>query len=177
MGKVNIHKQWLNIVIITISALILALTLLGRFIGQGVDKAERSEERRVSNLQANEHRDSETNNALKMIDFGHYQLFQDNQKWLSTPDDFVSSKVIAETLESWRLVLEQSLQDESDLVIANKMTGKMVLIYFSNTEQPIVIKIESALKNGQTGVLLSFVALDQYVWLPQFSLQQLIPDV
>jgi hypothetical protein len=174
MSNKNNQKQWLNIVIITISTLILALTLLGRFIEKGVDKAENKLAAQSSEQSAQQAITEEASNHLVKIDFGRYQWSLIEKEWRAAP---AGESVIDmnSVIERWQLVLDEPLAEGVEDVVIEPSKGQMVLLYLSNSEMPLVVKIETGSKAGQAGLLLSFVAHEQFVWLPETQWRQLVP--
>lgn len=174
MSGKNNQKQWLNIVIITISTLILALTLLGRFIEKGVDKAENRLASESSKQTDQQSKAEAISNHLVKIDFGGYQWLLSDGEWRSIPDD-ENSIDMSSVIKRWQLVLDEPLAEAFEDVIIEPSKGKMVLLYLSNSEIPLVVKVETGSKAEQKGLLLSFVAHEQFVWLPDVQWQQLLP--
>ena len=131
MARLTKQQQWLNIIIISISALVLAFVLLGKFMGNN-----------FSNVPG-----ESINVELKAIDFGDRRLTLVEDKnssisshWKAVPNDILSQEEINKLITSWRWLLNQSF-DSMNKVDDEVISGMTVLVFFKDIDQPMVIRV------------------------------------
>lgn len=129
-------SQWLNVVIISISAMLLFSVLVGRMLTP-------PEQTTADSLS------EEAVIELVQLDFGEIQLVKSQGRWLSTAAN-ISGQRAAQIASHWQRLLTSR---ESQLV-ERGYAGRMVLLYFNKRKQPIICKLE------QTEQALNIVFVD-----------------
>ncbi len=171
MSKGITQSQWLNIVIIVISGLILAFMLIGRFMNQAVDES---------------HIEQSTQQSLRLtrIDFGGQQIIlqplekssQPALKWSVKPVSSLSAKKVEELVSAWQQVLAMPVEPSYQHQQANYSPIATVLLYFAKRAQPLIAKVEVVNhQNHQQPIVISFVSTGQQLVIKDLIVRQLIP--
>ena len=98
MSKGITQRQWLNIVIIILSGLILVFMLLGRFMDQAVDESNA----RASTRVAAQKQIAQQLLQLRMIDFGFQRIILIQSEWHVEPKSSLSKKPLKNSLPGGR---------------------------------------------------------------------------
>ena len=180
MGKGIAHSQWLNIVIIIISALVLAFTLIGRIMDNAVDESD------ARQIVATD--DSQQVNVPVMqlisVDFGNLRMTGKQQKidsklgliWSTEPNGILSQKQIKTLLDSWQKILVMPTQPLNQSISINYSPIAIVLLYFTEVAQPIIAKVELSDKIESTPtIIIRFVSTGQQIIIDELSLEQILP--
>jgi len=161
------QQQWLNLIIITISGLILAFVLLGRFLDPDKNKIE----------------EVSAPMELRLIDFGAQRLVYNPQgmtseqpdSWTVYPESSLSKNEIKLLVKNWQELLlmtfEQSEQDPD-----KNLSGTTVLLFFEGSELPLVARV--SIKNAQAEseeVVVNFIAEEKNVVIKDISNYRLLP--
>jgi|GEM_PF-2904655 len=147
------RQQWLNIVILVISALILMFVIIGRVMDREPPEPSHANELQV---------------VLQRIDFGDITLFQKNEKWASSSEQ-VSAQRAAEIAFNWRRLVARSGDDYGEQV----PLGKTVLLYFSHIPQPVVGKVDLTDEH----LTITFITSKQQFHLAKTDYSLYIPGV
>ncbi len=185
MSKGITQSQWLNIVIMVISGLILAFMLLGRFMNRAVDEFDDRESgaKIISSQLINQQL-----LQLNRIDFGTLRMTLDQprqslqpiSKWSVAPMNSLSAKEIEQLVNRW----QQILAIPTSRLYLDEATDynpvATVLLYFAETTNPLVAKVEiESVLDGNTSrkpiIYITFVSTGQQVVFKDLSLSQLIP--
>ncbi len=180
MSKGVTQNQWLNIVIIIISALVLAFTLIGRFMDK---TANESDTRQIAAV----------NDSLKMsvpsmqltsIDFGTMRISRKRQKnqstlafaWFAKPKSSLNQTQINRLVDGWQKILTMPAESLSQPAPINFLPIATVLLYFAETAQPIITKVEVSNKVELTpSINIRFVSTGQQIIIEDLPLAQLLP--
>ncbi|WP_444995744.1 hypothetical protein [Aliikangiella sp. IMCC44359] len=145
-------KQWLNIIIISVSLMFLILVLVGRMMNKRAgDISSQTLSGQV---------------ALIKIDFGEVTLWRDNSIWYST-NKSLSKEKINLIIKNWNLILNQT----GEVYLGSHLTGKTVLLYLSNIQQPVVCKV-SLYKDK---MLITFVSTSRQFILEKHQFENYYP--
>lgn len=181
MNKGMTQSQWLNIVIIIISALILAFTLIGRFMDRAVDD---SDARQIV-AEDSRHQISEPTMQLTSIDFGTLRIFLKPQEAHSKlaligsvePKGALTEKQIKALIERWQKILMMPAQSLSQASSINYLPIATILLYFAETAQPIVAKVTASDKIESTPLIsVRFVSTGQQIIIDNLPIDQLLPQ-
>ena len=131
MVKISKQQKWLNLIIISVSALVLAFVLLGRFMGGESD----SPNQQIDSME------------LREIDFGGYRLVASSNSgnagtkgWQAIPPGAVEKPQIAKIVSSWQQLLNSAFEFENnDSYKFDSATS--VLIFFEGSSQPSVVRV------------------------------------
>jgi len=161
MTKATKQQTWLNIIIIVLSGLILAFTLLGRFMSTEEQK-----------LTANELNGAASQFQIVSIDFGSIQIRKIDSKWVSSSRITTSDEQAEIIATSWQQVLTSEMPTDELNNRQSFASIATVLVYIQGTEVPLVIKVEMSNEDG----LLTFPATGQYVSVGNQLLDKLLPN-
>jgi len=161
------QQQWLNVIIIIISALILAFVLLGRFLDPDRNKIE----------------DVSAPLELRLIDFGAQRLSYKPQNmegaqldgWSVYPESSLSADEIKLLVNSWQELLSMPLQ-QSEIKQNKTISGATVLLFFSGSELPLLVRVSR--KNTQSKseeIIIDFIAEERTVVVKNLSKYQFLP--
>jgi len=161
------QQQWLNVIIIVISALILAFVLLGRFLDPDKNKIE----------------DVSAPLELRLIDFGTQRLTYEPQNkaagellgWSVYPQSSLSTDEIKSLVDSWQELLSMPLQQD-DIKQDKRISGVTVLLFFTGTELPLVTKV--SIRNSEARdaeIIIDFIAEKRTVVVKNLSKYQFLP--
>jgi len=115
-------RDWLNIMIISVSAMFLLLVLIGKMLTE--TESRTSQTPAIEDIQ------------LLRIDFGTLQLVKKGDGWVEESGRLKSAR--AQRIgRSWQDLLAQP----SNKVSNTKTSGETLLFYFSHIEQPVVVKL------------------------------------
>jgi len=115
-------RDWLNIMIISVSAMFLLLVLIGKMLSETESRS--SQTLPVEAIQ------------LLRIDFGALQLVKKIDRWGEENGRLKAAR--AQRIgQSWQDLLAQP----SNKVSNKKYTGETLLFYFNHIEQPVVVKL------------------------------------
>jgi len=165
MKRVTQESRWLNVIIIVISAMILAFSLLGKFMGSGLDEKPAQ----VMPLP-----------NLRVIDFGSIKLINDNQQWRSETSSSsaevdrpgqqsnLSQKTAEQELRyskiaaQWHQLLEQPAESATSLGSTRVENTYFVQLYFKGRDQALIVKVESVSNKNEASedhnqTLITFV--------------------
>ncbi len=159
MAKPNQHKTWLNIVIITVSGLILAFTLLGKFFDSG------------TSAQATIDQSATYQYELVGIDFGQLQLKKDSDSWRSEPKGSLNQTQLELISSQWELLLSKDIQKTSLDRELSIQSASTVLLYLKDETRPIICKVFFA---GEYAIV-EFLASGQKLQLSASFAQWLLP--
>lgn len=121
------QRQWLNVIIIVMSAAFLLFVLLGKMLNQAADKQQAPAE--SSQLE------------LQKIDFGDFQVAKKDGQWQSIKKEVGGSDLIVITRQ-WQLLLNQMEKNtDSKLTLEKPELERTVLLYVNYFPQPIVCKL------------------------------------
>lgn len=174
MAKGITERQWLNLVIIIISALILAFMLLGRFLNVAVD---RSDEREIKRLEQPPLITFEKP-QLVMIDFGlkkvvlnaENQWIEDNQT-----EDHNNSHQLNVIIKRWQHLLSTPFVENKWEQAVSPKVRATVLLYFKNKSQPLIIKVEALNSKEQKGDLqITFIATAKTMLVHDLAFSELV---
>ncbi len=178
MAKGITERQWLNLVIIIISALILAFMLLGRFLNVAVDQSSEREQQRLEYppliIEEKPHK-----LKLTMIDFGLYEAFLNSEdQWVEenkVNHSAGNNGELSEIAKRWEMLLsEPFVENVWDQKIIPKVRAT-VLLYFKDTSQPLIIKVEALNSKEELGNLrITFIATGKKMLLHDLAFSQLI---
>ncbi len=180
MSKGLKQKQWLNIIIIVISGLILAFTLIGRFMNSAVDEYEVREKAR--NLAAEEEQITRQSLQLKTIDFGFLRITNKantaaNPEWVAEPRELISTETAESLVAQWQQILNKPAKPSEQNEHSEYLSGATVLLFFTETAQPVIAKVD--LLKGQpvsSNLKVTFVSTGQTIIINNSQLKQLIPS-
>ena len=133
------HQQWLNIVIIVISALVLLFVMIGRLMERDAPVNSPATTVEV---------------ALIRIDFGELEIWRTADSWQSS-DSRLSPAQARLYGERWEKLVAQPAAAIND----NVGSCKIVLLYFSNLPQPVTVKVSQSASETR----FNFVVSDQQV--------------
>lgn len=155
--KLN-HKHWLNIMIISVSAMLLLSVLVGRMLNNEAEYFIENES--LSPLKV----------EITQIDFSDLQFNLNHGLWSSSNDVYQAQQIKA-IVARWQVLMLQHGQPIKD----KKVTGKTVLIYLSGLKQPVICKISLT----ENATIISFISaeLEFIMAASQFSdyYPQIIP--
>ena len=149
--KLN-QRQWLNIIIGCISLLVILFLLLGKMM-----ESRTSDEflaTAVSEVQ------------LSKIDFGDVLFVKKNGRW-SGSNTLLSSTEIELLANRWQSLLQSTGRPVS----RKRESGKTILLYLQQINQPIICK----LSQSNEGLRFSFVGTEQEFILESTELTDYIP--
>lgn len=180
MGKRISQSQWLNIVIIVISALVLAFTLIGQFMHQAVDESDASKIVAANDsLQV-----SVPTIQLTSIDFGTLRISREQQKnqsklafsWSVLPKGGLTQQQIKLLVDRWQKILTTPVNPLEQSASINYSPIATVLLYFEETAQPIIAKVEMGDKIETTPLInIRFVSTGQQITIDNLQLDHLLP--
>ena len=160
MTKPNQHKNWLNVVIITISGLILAFTLLGKFFDSGLPTESMTDSPQVHQFE------------LIKIDFGQLQLHKSSDSWISQPIGSLEQTQIDLIASQWDLLLTKEIQKNSVSGEFSVQSASTVLLYLRGESRPIICKVVIASKLA----FVEFLASGQKVEVTTGFAESLLPN-
>ncbi len=175
MAKGVTQSQWLNIIIIIISALVLAFMLMGKWM-DGSTKQPNLEKQEI---------------ALNKIDFGRFQLLLKNKQnintqleskktnnetlWVVQPSSALSNSDIKEIVLIWQQILSRPLQSTINIQQNNPLYLATVLLSFSNSKTPLVAQLIQIKFSGNSTkkitTIAKFVSTDQFVDISDLSIK------
>ena len=147
------QRQWLNIVIVVIAALVLFFVLIGRLMDPERNSKPPVEKRQVE---------------LVRLDFGGVEIWREDSGWRSN-DERVSAHQAALMVEQWNRLIVSAGTPYS----GPHPQGKTVLLYFSNIAQPQVCKLSLQADK----LTLTFISSDQQFTLPVDQIELYYPRV
>jgi len=174
------QSQWLNIVIIVISALVLGFTLIGRFVDHAVDK---SDARQIIAADGGQ-QISAPALQLTSIDFGTLQIFLKRQEAHSRfaligsvePTGVLTKQQIKTLIARWQKILVMPTQPLSQSTSMRYFPIATVLLYFADTAQPIVAKVVASDKiESAPSIIIRFVSTGQQIVIDDLAIDQLLP--
>ena len=159
MPKYSLQNSWLNIVIITISGLVLAFTLLGRFMDS------------ATQLPASP---PESNQQLKVniigIDFGSQKIRYQAMQWQVEPiKTVISNELIQKVVDNWQEILNSPQSEIKLSDIQGFEPVATVLIFLEGSQSPLVAKVEMRAQQ----LLISFILTGQKVFVEDSNKTQL----
>ena len=161
MAKTTKQQTWLNIIIIVLSGLILAFTLLGRFMT--------TEEQKIT---ANGGSGAANQFQIVSIDFGSIQVKKIDSRWVSSSRITTSDEQAEIIATSWQQVLTSEMPTDELNNRQSFVSIATVLVYIQGTEAPLVIKVEKSNEDW----LLTFPATGHYVSVGDQLLNNLLPN-
>lgn len=180
MSKGISQSQWLNIVIIIISALVLAFTLIGRIMDNAVDET-------------NARQIAATNDSrqvgvpvmqLSSVDFGTLRITSKQQKnrqklvliWSTEPKGVLTQKQIKTLLDQWQKILIMQAQPVDQPASINYSPIATVLLYFAKVGQPIIAKVlvSDKIEPAPT-IIVRFVSTGQQIMIDNLPIDQILP--
>lgn len=182
MAKKTAEKQWLNVVIIVISALILAFTLLGNLMNRAEDSSTENEQQSVQNqpLSAEHDRSMSAKTPslqLRMIDFGEQKVILGHSKWQLSPNFNLSDRKLAVLVGAWQSLLHQSVNPERKIESVDSLSVQMVQLFFKNSQRPLIAKVELVTDSkGQQKTMISFQSTGQQIIKSRDFFVKLIPN-
>ncbi len=171
------EKQWLNIIIVVISAMILAFSLLGKFMNGGLDS--HSSEAAATPI-------------LNAIDFGPIKITHSaNDGW--QPDPYISlgkntpqasnSHITdySKIAEQWQAILTQRRYQSVPLAERHVNKTYFVQLYFVEQTQPLIVKIElvtvkEMAKETSPQALITFVTSNWQILETGDFINRLLPQ-
>ncbi len=129
MAKSKTTQNWLNLVIIAISALILAFTLLGRFFESGEQPSDSTTEYSAQHYE------------LVGIDFGQLQLEKKQTTWRAKPDGVISAQQLQQLIQHWQQLLTLTPDRQEPPADAEILSANTVLLYFDGQTTPVICKV------------------------------------
>ena len=123
-------RQWLNIMIISVSAMFLLSMLVGRMMN-----VSNTEEAKVA-------ASLDSAGELVQIDFGLLHLSKTSSGWQAS-DARLSQATTNNAAALWLALLQRS----DHQLIKQPLSGKTVLLYFSQLSSPVVCKVIKSKKN------------------------------
>lgn len=181
MSKGVTQSQWLNLVIIIISALVLAFTLIGRFMHKAADEAGA----RQSIVEDTHQQISEPMMQLMSIDFGTLRISQAKNKdrsksgvtWSAEPKGAMTQQRIKVLVDRWQKILTLPVTALNQQALTNYSSIATVLLYFADTAQPLVAKVLVSEKNNPTQFIkIRFVSTSQQIIIEDLPLEYLLPQ-
>lgn len=195
MSKVIRQKQSLNLVIIIISALVLAFMLIGRFMERSVEQSNARDESRLKSDQQYAAMNNFESIQLNEIDFGLQSIrFRSLEKakktvmeWQVLPELSMSDETAEELATQWLNILQQPIEPSIKPQYNDLLAGATVLLYFAELSKPLVAKIalvsEQTPVNGDqqnsgiySKISIRFVSTGQQIIIANLSLEQLLPE-
>lgn len=180
-GKNLKTSQWLNIVIIVISGLVLAFTLIGKFMDKPAKNNQLTEQGATS---------IPISNGIKKPLLVGIKIFDQNQQLEASlqlnpsgwKEDLLGGKSLTtEQIEQvgnqWRALINQPLLLQNDRQQSVALITKKVHLYFAEKSTPLIATIN--VSNNQLGELktfIQFVSTQQLIVLPANAFKQLIPS-
>ncbi|MBV1910976.1 MAG: hypothetical protein KUG78_16875 [Kangiellaceae bacterium] len=161
MSKGINQKSWLNIVIIVVSGLILAFTLLGRFMDRSTLPTDRP-------TQVGQ----EKGYQIARLDFGAFRLIKKNSIWRFIPADNLNQQLAEETVIAWQELLDSSAEDISKQSGHSWEPLATVLIYLTEIDTPLIVKIDRT----QEYTMLTFLSSGREIILDSVEVERLLPD-
>jgi|GEM_PF-5973432 len=144
--KINLtQSQWLNIIIITVSAMLLASVLIDRMLNKASDNTAVEQSRAQQNV------------IINKIDFGEFQFSLVDGVWQSSAEKIAQPQLLL-IVAHWQSLLQQS----GEPLKHSELNGHTLLIYLSNKETPIIVKLAQL----QGEILISFVTAKREFLLP-----------
>ena len=151
--KIRLTKQhWLNIIIISVSAMLLISVLVGRMLDSGEILQD----------------DHSYDINLVQIDFSKIQFSLVDGIWISSKQDFQPEKIV-KIVKHWKSLLLQQGQPISNKLIL----GKTVLIYLENVSQPIIAKMNL----NKNSLQISFISAKQEFYLKPSEYSNYYPSI
>lgn len=123
-GKYPLNQRnWLNIIIFTISALFLIFILLGKVLNQSTQT--------ITTIQ-----ESQVQAELMQIDFGYMQITLHDSEWSSSVEG-ISKKQIDDVVSHWKALLKRPTKTRG----STPLVAETILLFFSNQAQPVIVKV------------------------------------
>jgi len=156
MAKQTKQQQWLNVIIISISALVLAFVLLGRFMN--VSSPTKVEEPKNTG--------AASNIELRELDFGSQRLVLvksslnqlSDYVWQAIPNDSITQQETIKLISNWKLLLTETVDAETN-DSREVISGVTVLLYFTDLETPVLVRV----KEQTEQYLIQFISTGQIV--------------
>lgn len=119
------QRQWLNVMIICISAMLLLSVLVGKLISRG----EYTQTEPVK-----------PSIEITKLDFGEALIWKENEIWFSS-GKALQKQAIQKLVQKWHSLLS----GEKTLIEQDKETssGRTILIYLAGNAQPVICKLIS----------------------------------
>jgi len=179
-GKNVKTTQWLNIVIIVISGLVLAFTLIGRFMDRPFHNNSVSEQTVINHSIGTDIR-KPLLIAIKIFDDEQLvislQLAPSGWKSRLLKDKPLTSMQITETVSQWRALINQPLLNESDRQQSVALVSRKIQLYFAEKAIPLAVTINvSNNQQGELKTFIQFLSTNQLIVLPAEVFEQLVPD-
>jgi hypothetical protein len=152
-SRIRLTKQhWLNVIIISVSAMFLLSVLVGRMLDhKGAVDEDKSKDFKIV-----------------QIDFSEIQFNLDNAIWFSSDTSF-QHEHITRIVKRWKNLLLQHGRPSKDKLIA----GRTILIYLENIPQPIVAKLNLT----SDYMRISFTSANQEFYLDQSDFHYYYPHL
>lgn len=160
MAKPNPQKNWLNLVIIIVSGLILAFTLLGKFFESGVPAEPAVDSRQTQQFE------------LVGIDFGELQLKKNSDRWTLLPKGSLDQKQLELITSQWDLLLNKDVQEPRTDGAVSIQSASTVLLYLKGETRPIICKVVLA----ETQTYVEFLASGQKIAVTLSFAKSLLPN-
>ena len=145
------QKYWLNIMIVSVSAMLLLSVLVGRMM----------DDTKTHNLNKVLPQ-SQPNMKISKIDFGELQLISQQKQWVSSNKQYPQAQVLS-LIENWQELLLSHGQPVSEQI----SIGKTVLIYLFEKKQPLVAKIH--LLQNEVKIVIVTVGIEFSVPISEYS--------
>ena len=159
VGKTQSHRiqlrsrDWLNIVIISVSAMFLLLVLIGKMMTESESRSSQQTQVRPT--------------QLLRIDFGALQLVKKDEGW--TEKNALLTSTRAQLIgRNWQDLLRQPSKKTNN----TQHSGETLLLYFSNIEQPVVVKLTLSSKTAKA----VFVAAKVEYSIKRDAIEQYLPN-
>jgi len=177
------EKQWLNIIIIVISAMILIFTLLGKFMEKGVNDRPNdllilpSAKITPSALPAP---------TLTSVDFGAIKIVASEKGWrqIASSTDLekespaeagIQDSNYSKIAEQWQVILTRPNDQLVSLENYDVVTTYFAQISLLKQDRPIVVKLELVTSGNQRYTLLTFVSANVQLVETEAFLKTLLP--
>ena len=145
-------QHWLNIIIISVSAMLLISVLVGRMLDNNAPE-ENDKKQKVNIVQ---------------IDFPETQFTLVDSIWLSSDANFKHEQIV-KMVKRWKaLLLQQGIPISKKAIL-----GKTILIYLESVAQPIVAKLTLNKNNLQ----ISFTSAKQEFYLEPSAYSIYYPSI
>ncbi|MCW8879721.1 MAG: hypothetical protein OQK04_15785 [Kangiellaceae bacterium] len=119
------RRQWLNIIIISISAMFLLIVIVSK-------KLSESASQQINTNQI------PSSGQIQKLDFGEITIYRQGEQWSSLPEKVVRAEVARTIGLQWQQLLNRPAKPiESPINI-----GHTVLLFFGESNRPVICKVK-----------------------------------
>lgn len=145
--KLN-QRHWLNIIILSISLMLVLSLLVGRMMNSPV---------KPQILKLDDTSAVNQSHKIVQIDFGEIQFNRIGNDWVVVNGNYENDKLLA-IIEHWYALI----QGHGKPINQQLKSGKTVLIYLSNVKQPVIARLALTDEN----LRISFINQNLEFYLP-----------